>query len=148
MTAGRLLDTRDPLVAVLRSCRTVAVLGAHHSRWKAAFYVPDYLHQQGMRILPVNPTQVGEILWGEPVRSSLVELDPVVAPAGIDVLDTFRRSEHLPAHLDEILAMPVRPAVVWLQQGIRHAAFARQLAQVGIDVVQDRCMLADHRAWL
>lgn len=138
MSQGRLLTHRAELEAVLRRARTVAVLGAHPERWRAAFYVPDYLHDQGMRVLPVNPACAGQHLWGEPVRAHLAELEVAVLPQGLDVLDVFRRSDAIPGHVDEILAMPVRPAVVWLQSGIRHDEAAARLLAGGVDVVQDR----------
>jgi uncharacterized protein len=125
---------------VLRRARTIAVLGAHHEPSKPAFYVPDYLHEQGYRILPVNPLFAGRVLWGEPVRSRLDELG-----LRVDIVDVFRRSDALPPHLPEILAMAPRPALVWLQLGIVNDAFARDLEAEGIEVVQDRCTLADHR---
>jgi hypothetical protein len=127
--------------AILASARVVAVLGAHFEPYRPAFYVPDYLHAQGARILPVNPGLTGRTLWGEPVRASLAEV-----PGPVDVVDVFRRPELLPGHVDEILAMSPLPRVVWLQSGIRNDAVARTLIDAGIDVVQDRCMLADHRA--
>ena len=66
--------------------------------------------------------------------------------APVDVVDVFRRAEALPAHVDEILAMKPLPKVVWFQSGVRNDAVARTLEAAGITVVQDRCMLADHRA--
>lgn len=130
------------LMGVLRRARTVAVLGAHPEWSRPAFYVPEYLHRQGYRILPVNPALVGTTLWGEPVRATLAELrEPV------DLVDVFRRPEALPGHLADLLAMLPLPGVVWLQAGIRHDAFAARLVAAGIDVVQDRCTYADHRAW-
>jgi uncharacterized protein len=126
---------------ILREARTVAVLGAHHDEERPAFYVPDYLHEVGYTVLPVNGTLVGRTLWGAPVRASLTELD-----APVDVVDVFRRAEALAGHVDEILAMRPLPKVVWFQQGIRNDAVARTLEAAGITVVQDRCMLADHRA--
>ncbi|MCB9764113.1 MAG: CoA-binding protein [Alphaproteobacteria bacterium] len=135
--------TREPdLRRVLTEARTVAVLGAHPDTSRPAFYVPDYLHSQGYRILPVNARYVGKTLWGEPVRASLAELAQPV-----DVVDVFRRSEAIPGHLEEILAMRPLPGVVWLQRGIRNDAAAERLLEAGIDVVQDRCMLADHKAF-
>jgi len=74
------------------------------------------------------------------VRSTLAEIGEP-----IDLVDVFRRPEHLPGHLDDILAMKPRPRLVWLQLGIRNDAFARTVDSAGIDVVQDRCTLADHR---
>lgn len=131
----------EKIADILRGARTVAVLGAHHEAQRPAFYVPDYLHAKGYRVLPVNGTLVGRALWGEAVRASLTELTEAV-----DVVDVFRRAESLPGHLDEILAMRPLPRVVWFQAGIRNDDVARALEAAGITVVQDRCMLADHRA--
>jgi hypothetical protein len=64
-------------------------------------------------------------------------------PPPIDVVDVFRRPQDLPAHLDDILA--AKPAAVWLQSGIRNDAFAGELARAGIAVVQDRCLMVEHR---
>ena len=127
--------------ALLEGAKTIAVLGAHSDEARPAHYVPEYLHAQGYRVLPVNPLLEGERLFGEPVRA---RLDALAEP--VDIVDVFRRPEALPAHLDEILAMNPRPRAVWLQQGIRNDAFAQALIREGIDVVQDRCTLADHRS--
>jgi predicted CoA-binding protein len=137
--------TRDPdVAAALRRARTIAVLGAHHEPSRPACYVPAYLHAQGYRVLPVNPQLAGRTLWGEVVRASLVDCaTPDGAP--VDVVDVFRRPELLRGHLAEILGMSPRPRLVWLQQGIRDDEVARALIAEGIDVVQDRCTLADHR---
>ena len=126
---------------VLSRARTIAVLGAHHQPSRPAFYVPDYLHAQGYRVVPVNPTLVGTTLWGEPVRATLAEIGEP-----IDLVDVFRLAELLPGHLADLLQMKPLPRVVWLQLGIRNDAFAKALIAAGIDVVQDRCTLADHRA--
>ncbi|MDP2315838.1 MAG: CoA-binding protein [Pseudomonadota bacterium] len=142
MTTGRAIVAQDDVRAVLVRARVVAVLGAHSDSSRPAHYVPAYMHGVGSRILPVNPLLVGQTLFGEPVRASLVDLGEPV-----DVVDVFRRPEALPAHLDELLGMRPLPAVVWFQQGIRNDAVAAALIAAGIDVVQDRCMLADHRRW-
>lgn len=135
------LTTDTQIAGALRGARTIAVLGAHQDPKRPAFYVPDYLHAQGYRILPVNATLAGKTLWGETVRGSLADLGEPV-----DIVDVFRRPDLLPGHLAEILAMAPRPRIVWLQLGIRNDAFARDVEAAGIDVVQDRCTLADHRA--
>jgi hypothetical protein len=136
---AELLDDQA-IAGALRSARTIAVLGAHEQPQRPAFYVPDYLRGQGYRILPVNPLLAGKTLWGEPVRKTLAEIDEPV-----DIVDVFRRSDLLPEHLDDLLAMKPRPRVVWLQLGVRNDAFAKQVEGAGMDVVQDRCTLADHR---
>ena len=129
------------IAAAVRAARTVAVLGAHHDPSRAAFYVPDYLHEKGLRVLPVNPAMAGKSLWGRPVRETLASLGEPV-----DIVDVFRRPELLPGHLEDLLAMRPLPKLVWLQQGIRNPVFAHDLIAAGIDVVQDRCLLVDHRA--
>lgn len=125
---------------ILRSTRTVAVVGAHDERARAAYYVPEYLAQVGYEIFPVNPRLVGTTLWGQPVRATLAELPP------IDLVDVFRRSDAVGEHVADILAMEPLPAVVWLQLGIRNEAVAETLEGAGIKIVQNRCTLADHRA--
>ena len=136
----------DPAVLRTRlaNARTIAVLGAHHEPARPAFYVPDYLARQGYRVLAVNPALAGTTLWGGPVVGSLVALP---SASSIDLVDVFRRADALPAHVDEILGA-VRPGtLVWFQLGIRNDAVAQRLSDAGLDVVQDRCTLADHRAW-
>ncbi len=134
------LTREQDIVEVLERSRVVAVLGAHHETQRPAFYVPDYLHQQGYRVIPVNPQLVGENLWGEKVRGHLSELDEQV-----DLVDVFRRPDALDDHLADFLAMRPNPRAVWFQLGIRNDRVAAALVASGIDVVQDRCTLADHK---
>jgi predicted CoA-binding protein len=122
----------------LHQTRTIAVLGAHPNPAKAAFYVPEYLARKGYTVLPVNPAYAGQVLWGQPVVSKLTDL-----AVPLDIVEVFRRSEALPDHLEEILA--VRPKLVWLQSGIANQAFAEALQQAGIQVVQNRCLMVVHR---
>src|SRR5262245_29763893 len=136
------MQTDDDLRAVLASARRIAVLGAHPDPARPAHYVPAYLHDRGYQVLPVNPAYAGSSLWGEPVRATLAELD-----APLDVVDVFRRPELLAAHLDDLRAAP-RPRLVWLQSGIRDDHFARTLEAAGIPVVQDRCLMVEHRRLL
>lgn len=126
---------------ILEQARTVAVLGAHTDPSRPSHYVPAYLESKGYRILPVNPKFAGESLFDTPV---VARLDALTVP--VDVVDVFRRAEDLPGHVDEILAMRPLPRVVWFQQGIRNDAVADRFLARGIEVVQDRCMLADHKA--
>lgn len=125
---------------ILTSSPTIAVLGIHHEPEKAAFYVPEYLHDEGYRILGVNPTFTSESLFGERVRATLAEIDEPV-----DLVDVFRRAELIPQHVEDILAMKPRPKVVWFQLGIRNDEVAAVLEAAGITVVQNRCTLADHQ---
>ena len=128
------------LERILTTARTVAVLGAKAGVDQPAFYVPAYLAVRGYRILPVNPTLAGRSLFGRSVAATLADLGEPV-----DVIDVFRRPEFLPGHAREILSLSSRPAVVWFQLGIRHDGAAEMLARAGILVVQDRCMMPEHR---
>jgi predicted CoA-binding protein len=133
----------DGLRRVLREARVIAVLGAKADRFAPAHFVPAYLAEHGYRILPVNPTITGRQVFGVPAVARLADL---TEPA--DVVEVFRRPQYLPGHAEEILAMAHRPAVVWFQLGIRHDGAAERLAAAGIRVVQDRCMMPEHRRLL
>ncbi len=126
---------------LLAATRRVAVLGikTEAQRDQAAFYVPRFLADAGVEIVPVPVyyPDATEIL-GRPVYRKLAEV-----PGPVDVVDVFRRPKDLPSHLDDLLAK--RPRAVWLQLGIRNDAFAEALARAGILVVQDRCVMVEWR---
>jgi uncharacterized protein len=126
--------TRD----FLTSSRSIAVLGATPNPDKAGFYIPQRMHSKGYHIIPVNPTYVGETLWGQQVRANLGQVGEPV-----DILNVFRRPETLEGHLEEILTL--KPRLVWLQSGIRNDGFAEKLEAAGIPVVQDACIAVSHR---
>ncbi|CAN5149193.1 CoA-binding protein [soil metagenome] len=125
---------------ILEGSPTIAVLGAHAEPEKAAYYVPEYLHEEGYRIIAVNPRFVGDELFGVPVHASLAAIKEPV-----DLVDVFRRGEQVPAHVDDILAMSPKPRVVWLQLGVKSEEAAKRLEAEGIEVIQNRCTLADHQ---
>ena len=125
---------------ILTGSPTVAVLGIHREPEKAAFYVPEYLHDEGYRVIGVNPRFVDETILGEKVRSRLSEISEP-----IDIVDVFRRPDAIPDHVADILAMTPRPRFVWFQLGIKHDEAAKQLEDAGITVIQNRCTLADHQ---
>lgn len=139
---GRIFQGHEPaLLDLLRAARRVAVLGIKTNAQadQPAYYVPHYLQQAGVQVVPVPVyyPEATEIL-GQPVFRRLVDI-----PGPVDMVDVFRRSSDIAAHLDDLLAK--RPPLVWLQQGIRNPEVAAQLAAAGIDVVQDRCLMVDHR---
>ena len=125
------------LLDLLRRTRTIAVVGIKAGEHDDAFRVPRYLQQQGHRILPVSPKL--EQVLGERCVPSLADL--AEAP---DLVILFRASPHVPAHAEEILALPRRPLGVWLQLGIRHAEASARLAAAGIMVVEDACSMDEH----
>ena len=125
---------------ILSTSPTIAVLGVHSEPEKAAYYVPEYLHDEGYRIIGVNPVFAGQELFGEKVLPTLAE---IAEP--IDLVDVFRPAARIPDHVEDILAMNPRPKVVWFQLGIRNDDAARILEAAGILVIQNRCTLADHQ---
>lgn len=137
MSTGTIVTDEAALQAIVRDMRRVAVLGIKDDRDPdaPAHAIPAMLADSGLEVVGVNP-MVQSVL-GKPTLDSIAEL-----PAGIDVLDVFRRSEAIPGIADELLALPAaqRPAVVWLQTGIRHDEAAARLAAAGYTVVQDRCL--------
>ena len=130
-----ILTTDAEIAEVARNCRVVAVVGMKdESRpWEPAFAIPKMLVDRGIEVIPVNPT-ITQALG----RTAYARLADV--PQEFDLVDVFRRSDRIPALAEEILALPRRPKVVWLQSGIRHAAAAEKLAVAGIQVVQDACL--------
>ncbi len=140
-----LLTEKADVLRVLEESKVVAVIGFHRDPGKAAHYVPEYLDRQGYTIVPVNPALAarGESFFGRAAVGTLAELTE-----SVDVVEVFRRSDRVHGHLADILAMQPLPKVVWMQQDIRDDEVAAKLTAAGIDVIQDRCMLADHRMWM
>jgi predicted CoA-binding protein len=121
--------------------RTIAVVGIKAGEREDAYRVPLYMQSRGYRIVPVNP-KLTEIL-GESVYPSLSKLPASVLP--VDIVNLFRASDHIAAHTDEILELDPHPRAVWMQLGIAHAPSAERLRDRGIQVIQDRCIMVDHR---
>jgi len=132
------------LCDLLRAVRSVAVLGVKASPDEDAHRVAAYLQDAGYRILPVNP-KLDRVL-GRPCAPSLAAAADV--DGAPDLVDVFRAPAHLPGHVDEILALRTPPRAVWFQLGIRHHEAAARLEAVGIAVVQDRCLMVEHRRLL
>ncbi|HEX8687870.1 MAG TPA: CoA-binding protein [Pyrinomonadaceae bacterium] len=132
----------EGLRRLLAETRRVAVLGMKTEKqaYQPAFYVPQYLAAAGLEVVPVPVyyPEVTEIL-GLKVYRKLADV-----PGPIDMVDVFRRSEDIPPHVEDILA--ARPKSVWFQSGIRNDRVAERLARAGIKVVQDLCLMVEHRA--
>jgi hypothetical protein len=136
---GNLIDSVDGLRELLAETNRIAVLGIKIESYQPAYYVPQYLAAAGLEIIPVPVyyPNVTEIL-GQKVYRKLSEI-----PGEIDMVDVFRRSEDINQHVDDILAK--KPKSVWFQSGIRNDEAAEQFARAGIKVVQDRCLMVEHR---
>jgi uncharacterized protein len=142
------MDWKDNLVndeagmkALLAETKTIAVLGikTEAQSGQPAFYVASYLQSAGFDVIPV-PVYYPDVtrILGRPVYRKVAEI-----PGSVDMVNVFRRSEDVPPHVDDILAK--KPKSVWMQLGIRNDAAAEKLARAGIKVVQNRCLMVDHR---
>ena len=136
-----LLEDESRIRELIRSSKRIAVLGIRTEKQadKAAFYVPEYLKSAGAEVIPVpvyHP-DVQEIL-GAKVYRRLADV-----PGPVDIVDVFRRPKDIPEHVSDMLAL--KPRAVWFQSGIRNDEAALALAQAGILVVQDRCLMVDWR---
>jgi uncharacterized protein len=136
-----LVTTEQGIAEIIRGSKRVAVLGikTEAQAGQPAFYVPEYLHRAGVDVVPVPVyyPDVTEIL-GKKVYRNVADI-----PGEIDLVDVFRRSQDVPPHVDDILA--AKPKAVWMQSGIRNEEAARRFAEAGIKVVQDRCLMVEHR---
>ncbi|MGB6463700.1 MAG: CoA-binding protein [Nitrosotalea sp.] len=126
----------DEQIKKIYALKNIAVVGMSKNPEKAAHYVPKYLIEQGYNIIPVNPT-TDEIL-GKKCYPSLLDVS-----VPIDIVDVFRPSDQVKPVVED--AIKIKPRVIWLQEGI-HDLEAESLAKkAGIDVVFNRCMLAEHQ---
>lgn len=136
-----LLESDEEIRDLLRRVTRVAVLGikTEAQSYLPAFYVPEFVQTAGYEIVPV-PVYYPEVttILGQPVYRRIAEI-----PGTVDLVNVFRRSRDVPAHVDDVLAK--RPGAVWMQSGIRNEEVAERLAREGIDVVQDRCLMVEVR---
>ena len=124
------------ITEILRSARTIAVVGLSDKPLRPSYGVSGYMQEQGYRIIPVNPLAV-EVL-GEKAYARLEDV-----PEHIDIVDIFRRSEYVPAIVES--AIRVGASAVWMQEGVVHEEAARKAREAGLTVVMDRCILKEHR---
>jgi predicted CoA-binding protein len=131
----------DPatLAQLVRRARRIAVVGLSRKPERPSHRVAAYLQRAGYTIIPVHPA--GGVTLGEPVYQNLRSAAAAAGP--IDLVNIFRRSEFIPAMLDELLE--ARPQLVWMQIGIRDDNVARRLEAAGIAVVMDRCLAVEHQ---
>ncbi|HEY8558923.1 MAG TPA: CoA-binding protein [Pyrinomonadaceae bacterium] len=138
---ANILSSDDEIRELIKETKTIAVLGikTEAQSFQPAFYVPKYMRDHGFKVIPVPVyyPEATEIL-GETVYRRLADV-----PEPIDMVNVFRRSNDIPPHVEDILA--ARPKSVWFQAGIRNDEAARVLAENGIRVVQDLCLMVEHR---
>ncbi len=126
----------DEQIRNILSLKNVAVVGMSKNEEKAAHYVPKYLLQQGFNIMPVNPT--ADKILDRKCCQSLQDVEQQ-----IDIVDVFRPSDQVLPVIEE--AIKKKPKVIWLQEGIHNPEAEALAKKAGIDVVFNRCMLAEHQ---
>ena len=136
---ANLITSQQGIRRILENAKRIAVLGIKREFDRPASFVPEYAQMAGYEIIPV-PVYYPELteMLGEPVYRKVADV-----PGEVDIVDVFRRPEHIPPHVDDIIAK--KPGAVWFQSGIRNDAAAEQLARAGIEVVQDRCLMVELR---
>ncbi len=131
-------DDDSELLEILQSSKTIAVVGIKDRESEDAYRIPEYMQSNGWKIVPINPS-VDSVL-GETAFDCLADVE-----CPIDLVNLFRAPEHIPKHVEEILALKPLPKAVWMQLGIYHGKAASELRAAGIAVVQDRCIMVEHR---
>jgi predicted CoA-binding protein len=126
----------DPIMEILQKYKTIAVVGLSSNPARTSFEVTQYMQGAGYRIIPVNPNEK-EVL-GE---KSYARLEDV--PLKIEIVDVFRRAEDVPPVVGSAIKVGAR--VLWMQSGIENAAAAEQARAAGLIVVEDACVLVEHR---
>lgn len=135
---------QDKIPSILRESKTIAVVGLSTDPNRPSHEVAEYMQAQGYRIIPVNPTHAGERILGEHCYATLKQAHANLAEEGvtIDVVDCFRRSEHIGPIADE--AIGVGASCLWMQLGVVNQEAAAKAAQAGLAVVMDKCIKIEH----
>jgi len=124
---------------ILQNAKTIAVVGLSPKPERDSHEVAHYLQGVGYRIIPVNP--VADQILGEKAYPDLLSI-----PEEIDIVDIFRRSEHVPPIVDD--AIEAGAKAVWMQLGVINEQAAAKAAEAGLDVVMDHCTLREHKRLL
>jgi predicted CoA-binding protein len=125
----------DPIQELLKSSRTIAVVGLSSRKFRPSFGVAQYMQSAGYRIIPVNPRET-QVL-GEKSYATLEEI-----PEKVDIVDIFRRSEFVPEIVES--AIRIGAKAVWMQEGVIHDEAAEKARRAGLFVVMDLCILKEH----
>jgi hypothetical protein len=125
----------DPVLEILKTSKTIAVVGLSSRRTRPSYGVAEYMQAAGYRIIPVNPNET-EVL----AEKGYARLEDV--PARIDIVDIFRRSEYVPAIVESAIRIGAR--AVWMQESVFHSAAAARAGDAGLFVIEDSCILKEH----
>jgi predicted CoA-binding protein len=124
----------DFLKSILGQVKTIAVVGVSSNPVRPSYFVARYLVLKGYTVIPVNPGLEGQVLFGQTVKATLSDID-----VPVDMIDIFRRSEAVPAIVDEALQKFPDLKAIWMQIGVEHAEATQKAEARGVQVVQNRC---------
>ncbi len=127
-----------PELEILKTSRTIAVVGLSSNRFRPSYEVSEYMQRAGYRIIPVNPNE-REVL-GEKAYARLEEI-----PEPVDCVNIFRRPEFVPELVESAIRIGARS--IWMQLDVSHEDAARKAREAGLLVVENRCLLIEHRRY-
>jgi predicted CoA-binding protein len=134
---------------ILNTVKTIAMVGVSPKDNRPSYFAFKYLLERGYRMIPVNPGQAGKEILGQKVYAKLADI-----PEPVDMIDVFRAAQYAPGVVDEALKLNPRPAVIWMQLGVRHDDAAAKAEAAGMKVVMNRCpkieygRLSSEIAWM
>jgi len=131
----------EELKQILKSSKTVAVVGISPKEDRPSYGVAAYLQSNGYRIIPVRPD--GDTILGEKIYRTLTEIPKEIE---IDVVDIFRKSEEVPPVAEEAIRRGAK--IVWMQEGVIHQKAGEEAERAGLKVVMDRCIKKEHQRLL
>jgi len=130
--------SNDAIADILKNYKIIAVVGLSSNPRRPSFTVTQYMQSVGYKIIPVNPNET-EVL-GE---KSYPRLEDIPKSQPIEIVDIFRRSEHIPPVVDSAIAVGAK--IIWMQQGIENQNAAAKARAAGLLVIEDACILIEHR---
>ncbi len=125
----------DPVTEILKTSRTIAVVGLSSRRFRPSYGVAEYLKSAGYRIIAVNPNEIE--VFGEKSYAHLEDI-----PERVDIVDIFRRSEFVPEIVESAIRIGARG--VWMQEGVIHPEAAERARRAGMFVIMNSCILKEH----
>jgi predicted CoA-binding protein len=129
------MDDSDKIRRILRTCRTIAVVGLSAQWHRPSYFAAKYMQEHGYRVIPVNPAY--DTVMGEKCYASLREV-----PDRIDIVDCFRKSADIPPIAEDAVAIGAR--VLWMQLGVENPAARRIAESAGLEVIENRCVKIEH----
>lgn len=124
---------KDEIKRILEQAGNIAIVGCSDKPERTSYMIAAALQARGYRIIPVNPNAQGKTILGEKCYASLSDI-----PEPVDIVDVFRRSEHVPPIAKE--AIQIGAKVLWLQQGVVHEEAAIMAQNAGLTVIMDACI--------